>query len=412
MSKTASPESRAAAPGERLTKPHFPCLDAYRAIGMMMVFLAHAHFASIFSADKGIFGEILDRFDFGLPIFFVLSSFLLFRPYAVGLLAERPPMPATRFLRHRVFRIFPAYWFALTAIVVFVGLSFDSFWQGFSFYALLQDYGTGPVFEPQFQPIYQAWSLSTEIAFYLLLPPFAMLLRAGLRGRSTTVRVRSVLVVCALIYVAGAGFRSYLVWADPTWQKNAVLWLPAWLDFFGLGMALAIISARYAVDGRMPRPFSWLADHAAVAWLIAAAFFTVVVILPATSTPFVLEREYVMRQAIYGVCAVFFLFPGMFGDPLVGRIRAFLRHPVMAYLGAISLGFYLFHVAFLVKAEEWTDAPPFRANFLLIVAIAGPLTFLAANFSYYVVERPFLLLKDRPISSLWRRNEPKAGAST
>lgn len=405
----------AAEPGPRPTQPHFPCLDAFRAIGMTVVFLAHAHYASI-ANEKGVFGRILDRFDVGLPIFFVLSAFLLFRPYAVSLLAEKRMTGVGRFYRRRILRIIPAYWLALIAMVAFFGIRFDSFRQGVSFFLLLQDYGTSPVFQPQFQPIYQAWSLATEFAFYALLPPFAFFLRWALRRHSTQVRVRTVLVICVGLYAVGAGFRAYLVAGDPSWQTNGILWLPAWLDFFAIGMALAIISARLAYDGRGPRPVSWLANHPGVAWALAGVTFAGVVAVPVSDQPLIVTKEYVFRQVIYGIFALFFLFPGMFGDFTVGRIRAFLRHPVMAYLGAISLGFYLFHVAFLVKAEEWTDAPPFRANYLLIVAIALPLTFIVANLSYYIVERPFLRVKDRPLSTLWRRNgapkdEQQAGVS-
>jgi len=395
---TAGLES--APPGEHA---HFPCLDAYRAIGMMMVFLAHAHYSSI-ANDKGVVVDsILNRFDIGLPIFFVLSAFLLFRPFVVSQFGGRSGPAARRFYRHRIFRVFPAYWFALTVIVIWFGIQFASFLQAVGFYALLQDYGSGPVFDPKFQPIYQAWSLATELAFYALLPLFAYAMRRALRRFDVDAQMGLLIGACVVLYVTGALFRAYLVAADPSWQKNAVLWLPAWLDMFALGMALAVVSARIAYDGRVVAPFGWIARHPGAMWAIAGLIFFVICLFNPNRTPLVVTKEYVFRQAVYGVCATVFLLPGMFGDPAHGRIRGFLKHRAMAYLGGISLGFYLFHVAFLAKAEDWTGANPFRANFLGIVAIALPLTFLAANFSYYVVEKPFLRLKSQPLSSLWHR---------
>ena len=388
-------------------RAHFPCLDAYRAIGMTAVFLAHAHYASI-ATDQGIFRPIFDRFDIGLPIFFVLSAFLLYRPFVVSQLAGRPAMATHRFYRHRIFRIFPAYWFALTVIVIWFGIKFDSLWQGVSFYALLQDYGSGPVFDPKFQPIYQAWSLATELAFYALLPLFAWAMRRSLRRFQLDAQVRLLLVVCGVLYAAGALFRLYLVAGDPTWGKNAVLWFPAWLDMFALGMALAVVSAWIGYTGHGPAIVDWAGRHPGMMWAISGLIFAGICVIGPNRTPLVVTKEYVLRQAVYGFCAVFFVLPGIFGDPYVGRIRAFLRHRTMAYLGAISLGFYLFHVAFLAKAEDWTGANPFHANFFAIVAIALPLTFLAANFSYYIVERPFLRLKGHPISTLWRRTPKRA----
>ena len=113
-------------------------------------------------------------------------------------------MATHRFYRHRIFRIFPAYWFALTVIVIWFGIKFDSLWQGVSFYALLQDYGSGPVFDPKFQPIYQAWSLATELAFYALLPLFVWAMRRSLRRFQLDAQVRLLLVVCGVLYAAGA----------------------------------------------------------------------------------------------------------------------------------------------------------------------------------------------------------------
>jgi peptidoglycan/LPS O-acetylase OafA/YrhL len=389
-------------PGTSVARPHFPCLDAYRAIGMMMVFLAHAHYASI-ATDKAFFPTILDRFDSGLPIFFVLSAFLLFRPFVVSQFAAVPPMTSYRFYRHRIVRIFPAYWFALTVIVIWFGIEFASFRQGVAFYALLQDYGTGPVFEPEFQPIYQAWSLATELMFYALLPLFAWLMRGVLQHRPIATQVRALLAICGLLYLAGFLFRFYIVAGDPTWQKNGILWFPAWMDMFALGMALAVLSARMEHERSASGAMHWVARHPGAMWAVAGAIFGGLCIIDLEAEPFVLTKEYLLRQGAYGMFAVFFLLPGMFGDPEHGRIRAFLKHPVMAYFGAISLGFYLFHVAFLSRAEDWTGGDPFRANYIAIVAVALPLTLIAANFSYYVIERPFMRLKSGTFSRRGRR---------
>ena len=95
--------------------------------------------------------------------------------------------------------------------------------------------------------------------------------------------------------------------------------------------------------------------------------------------------------------AFFFLVPAMIGDQGIGRIRAFLSSRVMVLLGTVSLGFYLFHVGFLGRAQSWTDAAAFQASFFKEIAIALPLTLLAAIVSYLVVERPALRLKS------WRR---------
>ena len=56
----------------------------------------------------------------GLTLFFVLSGFLLYRPYVRGILRDRPTPQPKEFLRNRVLRIWPAY----LVILVIVGFVF------------------------------------------------------------------------------------------------------------------------------------------------------------------------------------------------------------------------------------------------------------------------------------------------
>ena len=182
---------------------------------MTAVFLAHAHYASI-ATDQGIFRPIFDRFDIGLPIFFVLSAFLLYRPFVVSQLAGRPAMATHRFYRHRIFRIFPAYWFALTVIVIWFAIRFDSLWQGVSFYALLQDYGSGPVFDPQvpadlssLEPRHRARVLRAAPALRVGDATVASPVPASTRRCAC-------FLVCGVLYAAGTLFRLYLVAGDPS----------------------------------------------------------------------------------------------------------------------------------------------------------------------------------------------------
>jgi peptidoglycan/LPS O-acetylase OafA/YrhL len=51
---------------------------------------------------------------FGLTLFFVLSGFLLYRPFVAAAMAKRP-LPSIRdYLRRRALRILPAYWVILS----------------------------------------------------------------------------------------------------------------------------------------------------------------------------------------------------------------------------------------------------------------------------------------------------------
>jgi len=62
--------------------------------------------------SSGSFGQLNQLFadlDQGLTLFFALSGFLLYRPFAAALL-DRRAMPGSRaYLRNRALRIIPAY---------------------------------------------------------------------------------------------------------------------------------------------------------------------------------------------------------------------------------------------------------------------------------------------------------------
>src|SRR5436190_14296516 len=93
-----------AAHGSRL-----PALDAVRAIGAIGVLAYHVAFNTGLSTH-GTWNGVLARLDVGVALFFVLSGFLLFRPYALAAATggTRPSTP--RYLWRRAVRILPAYW--------------------------------------------------------------------------------------------------------------------------------------------------------------------------------------------------------------------------------------------------------------------------------------------------------------
>jgi peptidoglycan/LPS O-acetylase OafA/YrhL len=388
-------------------RAHFPCLDAYRAIGMMMVIVFHADFASL-AHDKGIVGQIIKRFDLSLAFFFVLSAFLLFRPYAVAQLTGRPQMAIRKFYRHRVLRIFPGYWFALLALVVVFGLRFKSFGDLLTYVFILQNY-TGKVFDPQYQIIYQAWSLGTELAFYLILPLFALWVRRRTMARGVNEQLRFVLIACGIAFVFGVAFRIFMVSTSPSWQQSGILSLPCWLDFFAIGVALAVISAWMECTGRDFTVVGWLGRHPAWSWVIAGAvYFGSTRYQPGTQPLKLHGVEYVTRYLLYSVVAVLFLAPGMFGNQEEGLIRRVLRSKPLVYLGTVSLGFYLFHVAIMEKVQDWFGFKPFEASFTKLLLVAVPLSVIAASISYYLVERPFLQMKRESFrvafaKTRWRR---------
>jgi len=412
----------------------FPCLDAYRAIGMTMVLLNHAAYSTGFiqrsqgpeaSGLEAFVGAVVARFDMSVPMFFVMSGFLLYRPFAKATLAERE-LPATAaFFERRALRIFPAYWVALAGLGLLSALS-STFDLGItSIGSWIGNALALPAFGVPVEVckngschvgygITQAWSIGVEITFYLVLPLIAAGL-ARLVRRAGSSSTATLLAGTAVLWATGTAFRAAVVIVDPSWARQSLLWLPMFLDLFALGMALAVISARWGVAGPAG-PVRTLAAHPALCWAIAGAVLVIMTRFQPPDEPFGLNgSEYLPRQFIYGLAAVLWLLPAMFGDQTAGRLRRGLAARPLTYLGAISLSFYLWHLAMISFAKAWTvpdyalrvaaeqQAPPgslagvatFTGNFPLVATIAWVVSMAIAAVAFKFVEVPGQHLKAR-----------------
>ncbi len=389
---------------------HFPGLDAYRAIGMTMVLLNHAAFATGYVLRGGEVGRIVARFDLAVPMFFVLSGFLLFRPFARAALDGRPSPDVRRFYRSRLLRIIPGYWVAVVGVGVIFDLYPDDAWAWVANLLVLPAFGSH---EPY--ALTQAWSIGVEICFYAALPLLAALLTRGTDASDPTATQRRMLVGTAALFVIGQGFRAAVVLGlegDPELQARTLLWLPMYLDLFATGMALAVLSARPDVPA--PRPAAWTGRHPALCWLGAAAALLLVSRMRAPNAPFGLNgTEYLPRQLAYSAISALWLAPAIFGDQMAGRLRAVLRSRPLTFLGAISLSFYLWHLALVEQAKEWTiegydelvtraaSATPgtletlvtFTGSWPRVAAVAFVASSVVATVCFKLVEVPFQRLK-------------------
>jgi peptidoglycan/LPS O-acetylase OafA/YrhL len=427
------------ASAERRADGHFPCLDAYRAIGMTMVLLNHAAYSTGFQNRDDDLARVLTpviaRFDLSVPMFFVLSGFLLFRPFARSILTDRA-LPDTRsFYRRRMLRILPSYWVALFGVGLLFGLHIPGVqsWIGNSLLA--------PAFGVPLracQPdgschvaygLTPAWSIGVEAVFYLLLPAFALLLHRLARGRPASARLGVLLGGLAVLYAVGTAFRAYVVNVDPPWAEQSLLWLPMFFDVFAVGMALAAVSAAVAAGRPLPRLAAWAGEHPLASWAVAGAIFLFMTRLPYPERPFGLRdangfSDYLVRQFVYGIASAAWLAPALFGDQTRGRLRRVLASRPLVYLGTISLSFYLWHLPLVEKVKQWTVVdwhqreelaahPPsdnplaaaatFTGSYPRVVLITWVLSFLVASLLYRFVELPFLRLKDAPLRRLFRR---------
>ena len=85
---------------------HLDVLDGVRALAAFAVVGTHVGFQTG-RAVEGFWAPFLARLDFGVTLFFLLSGFLLYRPFVAAALGEREPTPLSRYVIRRAARILP-----------------------------------------------------------------------------------------------------------------------------------------------------------------------------------------------------------------------------------------------------------------------------------------------------------------
>jgi peptidoglycan/LPS O-acetylase OafA/YrhL len=371
----------------------FPGLDAVRAAGATAVVATHVAFQTGRSV-RGPLSGTLARFDIGVALFFVLSGFLLFRPYARAAVTDRARWPGTRdYLVRRGLRILPAYWLAVALCLLLLpanaGLRGPRVWL--RYLTLTQVYSPGL----QRHGLTQAWSLCTEVAFYLLLPLLALLV-LGRRGRALGRRPLVLLGLLAAVSVAWQVVTTRTGWFD---GHTAGQWLPGYLDWFAGGMALALVQARLA-SGVAADWMHGLADLARSAGTcLAASLSLFAVATSALAGPRSLEApptawEAVFKNLAYGGCALLLLLPLVLGPQREGLAPALGARPLQL-LGEISYGIFLWHLIVLETVVRVLHERLFTGSWLVVFALTWGLTVVVASASYLLVERPALRLKDR-----------------
>ena len=202
-------------------------LDILRAIAILCVVLGH----SLSFVPAGIFSTIAGYAVFdGVSIFFVLSGFLI-GGIVIKTLEKNPPelKVLLHFWTRRWFRTLPAYYLVLIAVVACTVLfgrlmsipqSFSA--ENFKLFIFTQNWSSP---HPNFFP--EAWSLSIEEWYYVLIPSALFLFVKALR---ISPKRSIVYVACAVIFAvtlvryfrfASGQYSTYEDW-DTVFRKQVV----------------------------------------------------------------------------------------------------------------------------------------------------------------------------------------------
>jgi peptidoglycan/LPS O-acetylase OafA/YrhL len=335
----------------------------------------------------------------GVTLLFVLSGFLLYRPFAGAVMREREGPSLVAYLRNRALRILPAYW----VILLFTGLVL----QTTHVYDSSGVLGTGALYDPilllinvafvqNFYPttlltgIGPAWALAAVVVFYLVLPVL-VLVAAGLAKRATTRAGRTWAALAPAILLAGVGLSGRAVagfilpggaWSAD-WHSVIERSFWAHADFFAVGLAVAVIRVE-SEEGRLRLPSWW--RSAAVGAMLFIALPTAKFTTPEGYADGSLSNHaYDVLMAL--VCGLFLALVVLPANQAPSILVRTLEAPVIAGIGVVSYSLFLWHVplVFWLRNHGLTlgGAVGFAVDAALLTAIAIALSALTYRYLEY-----------------------------
>ncbi|HZV78915.1 MAG TPA: acyltransferase [Candidatus Binatus sp.] len=359
---------------------HIGVFDGLRGIAILLVVWYHVALVTHAVSAWPVFGSTLSlqaiaQTGFiGVDLFFFVSGFCLFYPYARTIVEGRELMPVREFARKRLTKIIPSYLIALTAFALLYRQSFESphdFWRQFGLHIAFLH----PLFQDSFGSISgPLWTLGIEVEFYVLFPLICWFFR------------RQPFIVFALLAIGAVFYRVSLSVHGTTGMLYQTDQLPAVIDLFASGMLASylIVLARKHLRESLVRRVAFTAvgvgAAAAVVFLLYHLSAAGDAGGPAGSYAWLNDHRFSFA-ALFTATGV-----GLTLGLPIGRFL--VMNPALSYLAAISYNLYLWHLEIIWQAHLLLQRLPLWATIGIAVACALAI----ATAVTYAIERPMLRL--------------------
>jgi peptidoglycan/LPS O-acetylase OafA/YrhL len=373
---------------------YVPAIDGLRVLAAWGVI--SAHIGSEFNPTHNLVAYYGAAAYPALIVFFTISGFLVYRPFARSALAPRTKPTSDRstnfwvYILRRVLRIFPLYWTVLAVAVI---------WNGPGNLKSVADWVQAIFLLPFPDPMkliagplgIAMWTLAIELPFYVIVPLFAAgVKKARLRVAPTSdpfvAQVVAVGAVIVFILTLGLVFGGILAFP--------VLSLP-------VGMLFAVLETRQSLARRRYPVIRLLADNWWLCLLgyVALVFVAARLALDAYATPGVTDPYDHIRNLYFPLqmtMALLLFIPVAFGVRKSLMVR-FMAAAPLQIIAPLTYGIYLWHVPLIRHTSEW-----FGPGFLGFpvpgtTGFGMPTIFLAiglAIVTFVVVELPAAKLRD------------------
>ena len=413
---------------------HLLVLDGVRGVACLAVVLHHVVYQVVLPQNwrglwtptgkaQTVLAGLLSFGATGVILFFLLSSFLLFLPFAKALLFDGQWPSASRFYIRRIFRIVPAYYVAIILMTLFFHpelLQSANRWKLLEFFtftmqAHLPEQLNGPF-----------WTMAVEFQFYMLLPLIALVL--SFIVRRGTVRWRIAKLVFCLLLMFGWGLLSrwWGLFLQP-YPKNTlhhilVLLQPyyygdngKYYESFAVGMLLAVlyVYTQNAARGETLRlKIQQLSPLLFLVGLLILGFLSIYVFcVPAQYgsaftflNPYrnILSDIYAQWQSTgYAVCYGLCVCALLYND---GWLKRPFEWIVLRWAGLISFSLYMWHLPLLfVLINILSKQPQGTRHSVQFIALLGWVFFVIFPVSltlYRWIEMPGMRLGELLLQKL------------
>ncbi|MDZ4849282.1 MAG: acyltransferase [Pirellulaceae bacterium] len=203
-----------------------PEIDGLRFIAILSVVLFHLNIFLIekdvhsyeSNYDFSVFNALLARGNYGVTLFFVISGFILGRPFADKHINHMPCVSLPSYFMRRITRLEPPYIIVMTVMLfaTVYGAKTLTLHQGIASYLASITYTHNFLYGREVLPLLNgvAWSLEIEVQFYI----FAPLLGLVFRLRNPILRRLAVILGCLffllLEHFVAMPFRSLLNYCE------------------------------------------------------------------------------------------------------------------------------------------------------------------------------------------------------
>ena len=399
-------------------------LDGVRGVAVLMVIVFHVNRVTGDNlwnqAEYPLASSLSTAGGIGVTLFFVLSGFLLFMPFAKALLFKTNWPLARVFYMRRVLRILPAYYVSLFLIILFQHPEYlhrDHLNNLILFLTFFMD-SSRATFRQLNGPY---WTLATEWQFYMLLPIIALgiafvVSRIPIKRRLAAVTACLVGIIIWGLFIRYWGLyflknpsQTFLV---PRIELNDIMFFlfgitGKYTEDFAIGMFISLCyiytqhpttSKKIAQGWQRLSPWLWAGGILIVVFDAMWHFKNFYV---ATSWPFITSgmmqdfdwlNEMILAIG-FGACIAAVLY-GSKG------LKAIFNWPLLRWVGLISFSLYIWHLPLLVLFQSrimpllqglhLNSYEIYSLCWVWMLLVIFPFSFL----SYLIVEKPWMKLGD------------------